>query len=302
LLLKRLEMLPGVDACPSYPIQGADGVNMVDSPLLSIEDLAITVGGNGGHRTPVAGVTLSVAPGEMVALVGGPGSGKTLTSLAAVGLLSCSFGRVTAGRLLFRRRAGNMVDMATLSAEELRLLRGAEIAMVFQEPMTSLNPLVTVGEQIAEVIRRHKGADRTSAWIRAERMLSWAEIPKARQRSYDYPQQIAGELRQRVMIALAMACEPVLLVADEQTTLDAAAQTRILHLLDRLRRETGMGVLLASRDVDVVAPITDRIAAIHAGRIVETDEFKLLSQGLAAPGARALTGHFASHAIQPSDG
>jgi peptide/nickel transport system ATP-binding protein len=246
----------------SLPEHSTEAFMVVGSPLLLVEDLTIAVDGNGARKTPVRDITFQVAPSEIVALVGGEGSGKTLTSLAVMGLLSCSFGRVAAGRVLLRRRSGDLVDLASLSADNLRSLRGSEIAMVFQEPMTSLNPLLTVGEQIAEIIRRQKGTDRTSAWLRAERMLSLVEIPEARRRSYDYPQQISGELRQRVMLALALACEPILLVVDQQTTLNAAVQARILSLVNRLRRETGMGVLVTAREIETVAQIADRIASL----------------------------------------
>jgi ABC-type glutathione transport system ATPase component len=133
----------------SLPGYSTEGFMVVGSPLLSVEELTIAVDGNGGRKTPVRDVAFQVAPGEIAALVGGQGSGKTLTSLAVMGLLSCSFGRIAAGRLLLRRRSGDLIDLASLSADNLRTLRGSEIAMVFQEPMTSLNPLLTVGEQIA---------------------------------------------------------------------------------------------------------------------------------------------------------
>ncbi len=239
--------------------------------LLSIEDLEVRFRTEDGEVAPVIGVDLCVAPGETVALVGESGSGKSVSSLAVMGLLPRPAGRVAKGRILYRTKAGETVDLAAAAPDRVRRLRGAEIAMIFQEPMTSLNPVLTAGEQIAESARLHLGLDRRAALRRAQEMLELVEIPAAAKRLHDYPHQMSGGMRQRVMIALAMACNPRLLIADEPTTaLDVTIQAQILSLIDRLRRETGMGVLFITHNLGVVAEVADRVAVMYAGRIVET--------------------------------
>ncbi|MEZ0167618.1 ABC transporter ATP-binding protein [Microvirga sp. TS319] len=239
--------------------------------LLSIQDLEVSFRTEDGDVTPVRGVTLSVAPGETVALVGESGSGKSVTSLAIMGLLPRFTGRVSGGRILFRQRSGTIADLSALPLPELRKLRGAEIAMVFQEPMTSLNPVLTIGEQIAEPIRLHMGLGHAAALKRAEEMLDLVEIPDARRRVREYPHQMSGGMRQRVMIALAMSCNPSLLIADEPTTaLDVTIQAQILALIQRLQREVGMGVLFITHNLGVVAEIADRVTVMYAGQVVET--------------------------------
>ncbi|SEE45322.1 peptide/nickel transport system ATP-binding protein [Rhizobiales bacterium GAS191] len=273
------------------------------SPLLSIEDLAVTFRGEDGETTPVRGVTLRVDPGETVALVGESGSGKSVTSLAVMGLLPKPSGRVSAGRILLRRRAGDVVDLARLPQPQLRALRGAEIAMVFQEPMTSLNPVLSVGEQIAESVRLHMGLDRAAALRRAEEMLGLVEIPDARRRVHDYPHQMSGGMRQRVMIALAMACNPSLVIADEPTTaLDVTIQAQILALIDRLRRETGMGVLFITHNLGVVAAISDRVTVMYAGHVVESGKVRGLFRNPRHPYTRALLDCLPARALRDPDG
>ncbi|MGY2051362.1 ABC transporter ATP-binding protein [Methylobacterium sp. JK268] len=240
-------------------------------PLLSIQDLEVRFATEAGEVAPVSGVDVAVAPGETVALVGESGSGKSVSSLAVMGLLPRPAGRIARGRILYRTRAGEEIDLARAAPERVRRLRGAEIAMIFQEPMTSLNPVLTAGEQIAESVRLHLRLDRRAALRRAQEMLELVEIPAAAKRLHDYPHQMSGGMRQRVMIALAMACHPRLLIADEPTTaLDVTIQAQILALIDRLRRETGMGVLFITHNLGVVAEIADRVAVMYAGRIVET--------------------------------
>ncbi|PVE24341.1 dipeptide ABC transporter ATP-binding protein DppD [Microvirga sp. KLBC 81] len=244
----------------------------MDAPsLLSIQDLEVRFRTEGGEIAPVRGVTLSVSAGETVALVGESGSGKSVTSLATMGLLPRPAGRVSGGKILFRQRSGKTVDLATLPLPDLRKLRGAEIAMIFQEPMTSLNPVLTVGEQIAESVRLHMGLGHSAALKRAEEMLDLVEIPNARRRVHEYPHQMSGGMRQRVMIALAMSCNPSLLIADEPTTaLDVTIQAQILALIQRLQREIGMGVLFITHNLGVVAEIADRVTVMYAGQVVET--------------------------------
>jgi peptide/nickel transport system ATP-binding protein len=248
-------------------------------------------------------VTLSVKPGETVALVGESGSGKSVTSLATMGLLPRPAGRVSGGRILFRRRSGQTVDLARLPAAEMRDLRGAEIAMIFQEPMTSLNPVLTVGEQIAESVRLHMGLGRGAALKRAEEMLDLVEIPDARRRVHEYPHQMSGGMRQRVMIALAMSCNPSLLIADEPTTaLDVTIQAQILALIDRLRREVGMGVLFITHNLGVVAEIADRVTVMYAGQVVESSAVRPLFRAPRHPYTRALLDCLPARAKRGADG
>ncbi|MDQ4135275.1 MAG: ABC transporter ATP-binding protein [Pseudomonadota bacterium] len=271
--------------------------------LLSIEDLEVRFRTEEGEVTPVRGVTLSVKPGETVALVGESGSGKSVTSLATMGLLPRPAGRVSGGRILFRRRSGQTVDLARLPAAEMRDLRGAEIAMIFQEPMTSLNPVLPVGEQIAESVRLHMGLGRGAALKRAEEMLDLVEIPDARRRVHEYPHQMSGGMRQRVMIALAMSCNPSLLIADEPTTaLDVTIQAQILALIDRLRREVGMGVLFITHNLGVVAEIADRVTVMYAGQVVESSAVRPLFRAPRHPYTRALLDCLPARAKRGADG
>jgi peptide/nickel transport system ATP-binding protein len=271
--------------------------------LLSIEDLEVRFRTEDGEVTPVRGVTLSVKPGETMALVGESGSGKSVTSLATMGLLPRPAGRVSGGRILFRRRSGDTVDLARLPAPAMRELRGAELAMIFQEPMTSLNPVLTVGEQIAESVRLHMGLSNRSALKRAEEMLDLVEIPDARRRVHEYPHQMSGGMRQRVMIALAMACNPSLLIADEPTTaLDVTIQAQVLVLIERLRRETGMGVLFITHNLGVVAEIADRITVMYAGQVVEGAAVHPLFRSPRHPYTRALLDCLPARAKRGADG
>jgi oligopeptide/dipeptide ABC transporter ATP-binding protein len=233
------------------------------APLLSVRDL--TVAFAGGGLPVLEGVSFDLAPGEVLGLVGESGSGKSMTALAVMGLLPAG-GRVTAGSAVFEGQ-----DLATLPERRLARLRGARLAMVFQEPTTSLNPVFTVGEQIAEVLRRHRRLDRRAARREAAALLARVEIPAAERRLDDYPHQLSGGQRQRVMIAIALACRPRLLIADEPTTaLDATVQAGILDLLRGLRADLGMAVLLITHDLGVVAEFADRVAVLYAGRVVET--------------------------------
>ncbi len=195
--------------------------------LLAIDDLAVSFRTEDGVVTPVRGVSLTVDPGRVTALVGESGSGKSVTSLATMGLLARPAARISAGAIRFRTRTGAVVDLAQASVAEARALRGSEMTMIFQEPMTSLNPVMSVGEQIAEQVRLHMGLGHAAALKRAEEMLGLVEIADAKRRVHDYPHQMSGGMRQRVMIALAMSCNPRLLIADEPTTaLDVTIQPR----------------------------------------------------------------------------
>ncbi len=218
----------------------------------------------------VADVSFSIRAGKTTAIVGESGSGKSVTSLTLMRLLPRTAGTQVSGQALFVNRAGQTLDLLTLPEPQMRAIRGNEVAMIFQEPMTSLNPVFTIGEQIAESLRLHKGMDRAAAMAQALRMLELVEIPAAAQRLREYPHQLSGGMRQRVMIALAMACDPTLLIADEPTTaLDVTIQAQILALMRRLQAETGMSILFITHNLGVVAHHADDVAVMYAGRIVE---------------------------------
>jgi len=234
-------------------------------------------------------VSLSVNANETHAVVGESGSGKSVTSLAVMGLLPKASSRISGGAIRYRRRDGLTSDLAHASDGEMRRLRGAEIAMIFQEPMTSLNPVLTIGEQIAEAVRLHLGYDRARAKARAVEMLALVEIPDAARRADDYPHHMSGGMRQRAMIALAMSCNPALLIADEPTTaLDVTIQAQVLKLIDRLRLETGMGVLFITHNLGVVAEIANRVSVFYAGEVVESAEKRPLFHAPRHPYTRAL--------------
>ena len=230
-------------------------------PLLAIEDLHIAV----GRRPVIEGVSLTIAPGEMLGLVGESGCGKSVTALAIMRLLAEPPMRVEKGSIRF-----GDVDILSLSEHQLEALRGNDIAMIFQEPMTSLNPVFSIGDQIAEVVLLHRRVSRAEADQRAVDLLARVGIPAPAAAMSRYPHQLSGGQRQRVMIAMALACDPKLLVADEPTTaLDVTVQAQILDLIDDLRRETGMSVLLITHDLGVVSQYCDRVAVMYGGRVVE---------------------------------
>jgi oligopeptide/dipeptide ABC transporter ATP-binding protein len=239
-------------------------------PLLDVRNLRTYFDTDAGCVRAVEDVSFTVDAGETLAVVGESGSGKSVTSLSIMGLIADPPGRIVGGEILFRTREGTVVDLARQPAKALRRLRGRDIAMIFQEPMTSLNPVLTVGSQIAEAAQIHLGADRQTAMKRAVQMLELVEIPSAKQRLREYPHQLSGGMRQRVMIAMALACNPVLLIADEPTTaLDVTIQAQILALLDKLRREIGMAMLFITHNLGVVAEIADRVVVMYCGRVVE---------------------------------
>jgi len=233
--------------------------------LLSVEDLRTQFHTGAGVVRAVDGVSFAIERGEVLGLVGESGCGKSVTSLSIMRLVPPP-GRVTAGRIRLEDE-----DLLDKDAEAMRRVRGARIAMVFQEPMTSLNPVFTIGDQIAAAVLAHEGGGRRAAWERAVEMLDRVQVPSPRERARDYPHQLSGGLRQRAMIALALAPGPQLLIADEPTTaLDVTIQAQILDLLRRLQAERGMAVLLITHDLGVVAEVCHRVAVIYAGRIVET--------------------------------
>jgi oligopeptide/dipeptide ABC transporter ATP-binding protein len=252
--------------------------------LLTVTDLRVSFPGPSGRVYPVDGVSFSIGRGETLALVGESGCGKTLTGLSLLRLLPLS-GQIESGSVI---RLGE-TDLLTLAAEPLRQMRGRRIGMVFQDPMTSLNPVLTVGDQIAEGIRAHQAVSRRDALARAEALLTEVGIadPAARLRSY--PHQLSGGMRQRAMIAIALSGEPELLIADEPTTaLDVTVQAQILELLDRLRTARGMAVLLITHDLGIVAGRADRVAVMYAGRLVEDGATVALFRHPAHPYTRGL--------------
>jgi len=235
------------------------------APLLDVRHLSTQFTTRGGVVRAVDDVSWDVREGETVALVGESGCGKSVSALSIMRLVAAPAGRITAGEVWFKGR-----DLLRLSEEEMRRLRGREIAMVFQEPMTSLNPVLSVGRQLTEGIETHLGADPARARARAEELLQMVGIPDPARRLGQYPHQFSGGMRQRMMIAMALACEPALVLADEPTTaLDVTIQAQILELLKSLSRRLGAAMLIITHNLGVVARYADRVNVMYAGRIIE---------------------------------
>jgi peptide/nickel transport system ATP-binding protein len=259
------------------------------TPRLTVRELGAAFPTDEGLVRAVADVSFAILPGRTTALVGESGSGKSVTSLALMRLLARTAQAQVSGEARFATREGPVVDLLQLPEAQMRALRGNQLAMIFQEPMTSLNPVFTVGEQIAEGVRLHKGLDRRAALAHAKRMLELVEIPAAQRRLHEYPHQLSGGMRQRVMIALAMACEPLLLIADEPTTaLDVTIQAQILALMRRLQAETGMGILFITHNLGVVAQHADDVVVMYAGRVVESAPVQPLFAAPAHPYTQGL--------------
>ena len=254
----------------TLPEAAACGTLVEHEPLLRIEDLAVSFSRAGSDRArAVDGVSLTVFPRQTVAVVGESGCGKSVTAMSLLQLLPRPQARVERGRALFRSERGER-DLLALPAHEIRRVRGNEIAMIFQEPMTSLNPVYTVGEQIVEAVRLHQRVSPKSARDAAVRAMRDVRIPDAEGRLSAYPHEFSGGMRQRVMIAMALACRPRLLIADEPTTaLDVTVQAQILVLLRSLQRERQMSILLITHDLGVVAENADVVCVMYAGRVVE---------------------------------
>jgi peptide/nickel transport system ATP-binding protein len=237
----------------------------VTERLLEIRGLKTHFATDDGWIHAVDGVDLAIDRGETLGVVGESGCGKTVTALSALKLIPMPPGRIVAGEILWRGR-----DLVPLGPDEMRRIRAKEIAIVFQEPMTSLNPVYTVGEQIAEVLRLHEGLGRREALDRTVEMLRLVQIPNADRRVRDYPHQFSGGMRQRVMIAMALSCNPKLLIADEPTTaLDVTIQAQILELLAELKSRLGMAVMLITHAMGVVAETAQRVVVMYAGKVVE---------------------------------
>jgi oligopeptide transport system ATP-binding protein len=236
------------------------------STLLDVRDLHVEFRTRDGVAKAVNGVNYSVAEGETLAVLGESGSGKSVTAQAIMGILDSPPGFITKGEIIFQ---GN--DLLKMGAEDRRKIRGAKMAMVFQDALSSLNPVLTVGEQLGEMFTTHQGMSRKDSRIKAVELMDRVRIPAAAERVKQYPHQFSGGMRQRVMIAMAMALEPDLIIADEPTTaLDVTVQAQVMDLLAELQREFNMGLILITHDLGVVADVADKIAVMYAGRIVET--------------------------------
>jgi glutathione transport system ATP-binding protein len=245
--------------------------------LLEIKNLQVNFNSDGQTVKAVDGISFHLDRGETLAIVGESGSGKSVTSLALMRLIASPPGTIAGGELLFTGKSGKTVDLLKLSELEMRKIRGNDIAMIFQEPMTSLNPVYTVGDQIAEAIMLHQGKNRTEAFKLACEMLELVEMPEPKKRLGYYPHQMSGGQRQRVMIAMALSCNPSLLIADEPTTaLDVIIQAQILDLVKKLQKDLGASVLFITHDLGVVAEIANRVIVMKQGQIVEESEAKPL--------------------------
>jgi peptide/nickel transport system ATP-binding protein len=237
----------------------------VGEPLLEIRGLKTHFATDDGMVQAVDGVDLTIARGETLGVVGESGCGKTVTAMSVLKLIAMPPGRIVAGQILWQGR-----DLVPLGSAEMNAIRSKEIAIVFQEPMTSLNPVYTVGEQIAEVIREHEGLGRRAALAKTVEMLALVQISNPQRRVHDYPHQFSGGMRQRVMIAMALSCNPKLLIADEPTTaLDVTIQAQILELLQDMKSRFGMAIMLITHAMGVVAETAQRVVVMYAGKVIE---------------------------------
>ena len=243
---------------------------MLDHPIARFENLKVEFQTQDGPVEAVKGVSFDIAAGETVAIVGESGSGKSVSSLSLMRLVEYGGGEISDGRLLFDRGDAGQVDLRTMDAKDMRAIRGREIGMIFQEPMTSLNPVFTIGRQLIEGLRLHMGMSKVAARNRAIDLLRQVRIPEAERRLGQYPHELSGGMRQRVVIAMALACEPRLLIADEPTTaLDVTIQAEILGLMNKLKKDTGTAVLFITHDMAVVAQMADRVVVMFRGEKVE---------------------------------
>ncbi len=265
----KMDVLPGMDP---------------RAHLLHVDQLHVEFRTRDGVAKAVNGVNLWLRPGETLALLGESGCGKSVTAQAIMGILDTPPARVTGGRVLYRG-----LDLLKLSGEDRRKVRANRIAMIFQDALSALNPVFTVGFQLAELFRMHRGMSRQDAKARAIELLDLVRIPGARDRINDYPHQFSGGMRQRVMIAMALALDPEILIADEPTTaLDVTVQAQIMNLLAELQRERKMGLILITHDMSVVADVADRISVMYAGRVVEEAPVMDLYSRPAHPYTKAL--------------
>ena len=261
----------------------------MSDPLLQVEGLSVEFRSSRRTLRAVDDLSFSVLPGETMALVGESGSGKSVTALSIIRLIEREGGSISGGAIRLRRGPGEAVDLLKLPEAELRQVRGNEVSMIFQEPMTSLNPVMKVGDQLAEVLTLHQGVSHADGLQAARRMLDHVRIPEAASRLAQYPHELSGGMRQRVMIAMALLCRPRLLIADEPTTaLDVTIQAQILALIAELQREIGMAVLFITHDLGVVAQIAERVVVMRHGRRVEQNSVDALFARPEQPYTRAL--------------
>ncbi|MFD9305558.1 ABC transporter ATP-binding protein [Streptomyces sp. NPDC060048] len=254
------------------------------APLLEVRDLHVEFHTRDGVAKAVNGVNYSVSAGETLAVLGESGSGKSVTAQAIMGILDMPPGKIPQGEILFRGQ-----DMLKMSFEERRKIRGQKIAMIFQDALSSLNPVLTVGYQLGEMFRVHRGLSKKEARLKAIELMDKVKIPAAKERVDDYPHHFSGGMRQRIMIAMAIALEPDLIIADEPTTaLDVTVQAQVMDLLAELQRELNMGLILITHDLGVVADVADKIAVMYAGRIVETAPVHEIYKRPAHPYTRGL--------------
>jgi len=256
------------------------------APVLEVTDLRTVFQTRDGAVHAVNGVSFSIAPGELLGVVGESGSGKSVTMMSLMGLLPSPPAEIAGGSILFEGR-----EVREMSERDLRELRGGEIGFVFQDPMTSLNPVFTVGYQLIEPIRAHLGLSKAAARVRAAELLGLVGLPDPEDRLDAYPHQFSGGMRQRVMIAMALSCDPKVLIADEPTTaLDVTIQAQILELIRRLRARIGMGIIWITHDLGLVAGIADRVMVMYAGLVVEHGPVAELFAEPQHPYTRALLG------------
>ncbi|MGW7439642.1 ABC transporter ATP-binding protein [Streptomyces sp. NPDC054849] len=252
--------------------------------LLEVRDLHVEFKTRDGVAKAVNGVDYSVDEGETLAVLGESGSGKSVTAQAVMGILDMPPGRIAGGEILFKGR-----DLLKLKEEERRKIRGADMAMIFQDALSSLNPVLSVGAQLGEMYEVHRGTSRKDARAKAVELMDRVKIPAAKERVGDYPHQFSGGMRQRIMIAMALALEPSLIIADEPTTaLDVTVQAQVMDLLAELQRELNMGLILITHDLGVVADVADKIAVMYAGRIVEAAPVHEIYKAPAHPYTRGL--------------
>jgi oligopeptide/dipeptide ABC transporter ATP-binding protein len=255
----------------------------VSAPLLEVEHLTTVFELRSGPAAAVDDISFQILPGETLGIVGESGSGKSAAAFSIMRLIERP-GRITGGKILFKGR-----DLLQLPEEEMRRVRGAEIALIFQEPMTALNPVFTVGDQIAEAMLVHGRSDKRAARARAIELLDMVKVPNAASRVDDYPHQLSGGLRQRVLIAMAIACKPALVIADEATTaLDVTTQAEILALLREMKESLGLSLMLITHNFGVIAECADRVAVMYAGRIVEQAPVREILRAPAHPYTRGL--------------
>ncbi|MFH8365796.1 ABC transporter ATP-binding protein [Streptomyces sp. NPDC018031] len=271
-----------IEKTSAVPAPRAGGDN--DTPLLEVRDLHVEFHTRDGVAKAVNGVNYTVNAGETLAVLGESGSGKSVTAQAIMGILDMPPGKIPQGEILFRGE-----DMLKMSEEQRRKIRGRRIAMIFQDALSSLNPVLSVGYQLGEMFRVHQGLSRKEAKAKSIELMDRVRIPAAKERVSDYPHQFSGGMRQRIMIAMALALEPDLIIADEPTTaLDVTVQAQVMDLLAELQREFNMGLILITHDLGVVADVADKIAVMYAGRIVETAPVHELYKRPAHPYTRGL--------------